>query len=136
MIARSPEVKSLGIPMGIPLFKIKDEVEKFNIKVLAFNSALYGDVSYRVMQVFAQFLPDLEVYSIDEALLGLDGFSQIDLLEYAQQIRARILQWIELTIVSVGKASPSPLLVLLNLGVCTPTTEPPDIPPNGQNWEQ
>jgi nucleotidyltransferase/DNA polymerase involved in DNA repair len=59
VVARSPEVKALGIPMGVPLFKIKPEVEKYNIKVLSSNYALYGDMSHRVMQVLAQFSPDL-----------------------------------------------------------------------------
>jgi len=67
--------------MGVPLFKIKHEVEKHNIKVLSSNYALYGDMSHRVMQVLAQFSPDLEVYLIDEVFLGLDRFEHIDLID-------------------------------------------------------
>jgi DNA polymerase V len=113
VVARSPEVKALGIPMGVPLFKIKHEVDKHNIKVLSSNYALYGDMSHRVMQVLAQFSPELEVYSIDEAFLGLDGFEHIDLMDYGQQIRARVLQWTGIP-VSVGIGCTKVLAKLAN----------------------
>jgi nucleotidyltransferase/DNA polymerase involved in DNA repair len=35
---------------------------------------LYGDMSRRVMEMPSAFTPDLEIYSIDEAFLGMDGF--------------------------------------------------------------
>ena len=38
------------------------------------NYTLYGDMSARVMDVLSRFTPDLEIYSIDEAFLGMDGF--------------------------------------------------------------
>jgi DNA polymerase V len=31
-------------------------------------------MSSRVMNVLSSFTPDLEIYSIDEAFLGMDGF--------------------------------------------------------------
>jgi DNA polymerase V len=113
VVARSPEVKALGIPMGVPLFKIKHEVEKHSIKVMSSNYALYGDMSHRVMQVLAQFSPDLEVYSIDEAFLGFDGFEQIDLVDYGMQIKARVLQWTGIP-VSVGIGCTKVLAKLAN----------------------
>jgi DNA polymerase V len=113
VVARSPEVKALGIPMGMPLFKIKHEVEKHNIKVMSSNYALYGDMSHRVMQVLAQFSPDLEVYSIDEAFLGFDGFEHIDLVDYGRQIKARVLQWTAIP-VSVGIGRTKVLAKLAN----------------------
>jgi DNA polymerase V len=109
----SPEVKALGIPMGMPLLKIKHEVDKHNIKVLSSNYALYGNMSHRVMQVLAQFSPDLEVYSIDEVFLGLDGFEHIDLMDYGLQIRARVLQWTGIP-VSVGIGCTKVLAKLAN----------------------
>ncbi len=113
VVARSPEVKALGIPMGVPLFKIKHEVEKHNIKVMSSNYALYGDMSHRVMQVLAQFSPDLEVYSIDEAFLGFDGFEHIDLMDYGIQIKAKVLQWTGIP-VSVGIGCTKVLAKLAN----------------------
>ncbi len=43
------------------------------------------------MSVLSQFTPDLEIYSIDEAFLGLQGFG--DRLEsHARAMRAAVLQ--------------------------------------------
>ena len=67
VISRSNEAKAVGVPMGVPLFKIKDLVKEKNIEVFSSNYALYGDLSNRVMTILGQFSPNLEIYSIDEA---------------------------------------------------------------------
>jgi DNA polymerase V len=48
-IARSNEAKALEIKMGVPLFQIKDIVEKYKVICLSSNYTLYGDMSARVM---------------------------------------------------------------------------------------
>lgn len=73
VVARSPEAKTLGITMGVPLFKIRHLVEAHDIKVYSSNYALYGDMSQRVMGVLQSFTPDVEIYSIDEAFMLLGG---------------------------------------------------------------
>ncbi len=73
VIARSNEVKALGIKMGEPLFKCKHLVIKHDIQVFSSNFALYGDMSARVMNTLAQFAPAMEIYSVDEAFLSLQG---------------------------------------------------------------
>ena len=40
------------------------------------NYTLYGDMSSRVMEVLSRFTPDLEIYSIDEAFIGMDGLAR------------------------------------------------------------
>jgi len=87
VIARSNEAKALGIKMGEPAFKIKELIEKANVAVFSSNYTLYGDMSQRVMNTLASFTPDIEIYSIDEAFLGLHGFSYVDLMDYARHIR-------------------------------------------------
>ena len=72
-VARSNEAKALGIKMGDPLFKIRDIVEKNGVAVFSGNFALYGDMSRRVQEVLRSYSPSIEVYSIDEAFLDLDG---------------------------------------------------------------
>lgn len=91
VVARSPEVKALGITMGIPLFKIRDLVEQHHIHLFSSNYALYGDMSRRVMQTLAHFTPDLEVYSIDEAFLDLSGFTPLN--AHAHRIQSTVQQW-------------------------------------------
>lgn len=73
VIARSKEAKTLGIPMGIPVFQIRDLLKKQGIIACSSNYTLYGDMSHRVMQTLQRFTPTLQAYSIDEAFLHLDG---------------------------------------------------------------
>lgn len=97
VVARSAEVKSIGIPMGIPWFKIQKEAKQYGIIAFSSNYALYADMSNRVVDVLGQFSPNLEVYSIDESFLDLTGF-QRDLVEYGHEIRERIQQWLGLAV--------------------------------------
>ena len=86
VIARSNEAKALGIPMGAPAFQIKQLLNKHNIHVFSSNYALYGDMSARVMNILSNFSPELEVYSIDEIFLKLEGFNLYDLTQYGLQV--------------------------------------------------
>jgi DNA polymerase V len=101
VVARSPEVKRLGIQMGVPLFKIRDLVERHNIQVFSSNYCLYSDLSHRVMTSLQRFSPAVEIYSIDEAFLGLTLNQRNP--DYGQQIRRTIQQWVGIP-VSVGIA--------------------------------
>ena len=65
-IARSEEAKSLGVKMGAPLHLIRDKVAAHGIRVFSSNYTLYGDISRRVVEVYEEFAPSDEVYSIDE----------------------------------------------------------------------
>jgi DNA polymerase V len=88
VVARSQEVKDLGIKMGVPIFQIKDLVKHYNIKVFSSNYALYGDISSRVMSTISSYCPNYEVYSIDEIFLDLKGFDKhFDIVEYCKEIR-------------------------------------------------
>jgi DNA polymerase V len=78
VVARSQEAKDIGIPMGVPLFKVQDTIKKYNVNVLSSNYELYGDMSMRVMQMLRQFSPDIEEYSIDEAFLKIDEDNPVD----------------------------------------------------------
>jgi len=93
VIARSNEAKAIGIPMGAPAFKNRELFEKYGVKVFSSNYAFYGDMSARVMDILAEFTPELEIYSIDEAFLRLNGFEKMNLLNYAQQIRHAVIRW-------------------------------------------
>ena len=95
VIARSNEAKELGIPMGAPYYQHKSFIQKNNVKVFSSNYQFYGDMSQRVMKSLRIMLPnqDVEVYSIDEAFLRLDGFVMRDLFDWALGVRNNILQW-------------------------------------------
>lgn len=74
-IARSNEAKALGVKMGDAYHLNKQQWARWGVRVFSSNYTLYGDVSARVMRVLSDFTPDLEIYSIDEAFLGLSGFA-------------------------------------------------------------
>ncbi|KAB2832153.1 MAG: Y-family DNA polymerase, partial [Caedimonadaceae bacterium] len=100
-ISRSSEAKALGIPMGAPLFKIRDIIEKYNVHLFSANFSLYGDISSRVMEVLKAFSPTVEVYSIDEAFLDLSLLSQDELFAYGCNIKKIVKKWTGIP-VSVG----------------------------------
>ena len=93
VISRSDEAKALQLPMGAPIFKWENFCKSNNIHVLSSNYPLYGDMSSRVMNILKQFTPEVEVYSIDEAFLKLEGFTNYNLEDYGLQMRQRILKW-------------------------------------------
>jgi DNA polymerase V len=91
VVARSAEAKKLRIPMGIPFFKIKHLVKQHDIKVFSSNYALYGDMSRRVMNIISQYVPDMEIYSIDEAFIDFTN-CDFNLFDYCKFLREKILQ--------------------------------------------
>ena len=111
IVARSAEAKALGLKMGEPYFKVREVLERHKVAVFSSNYTLYGDMSQRVMKTLQQFSPEVEIYSIDEAFLNLEGFR--DLPELARQIRETVRQWTGLP-VSVGIAPTKTLAKLAN----------------------
>jgi DNA polymerase V len=113
IISRSDEAKALGIPMGAPEFKVRDELKQKNITVFSSNYALYGDLSSRVMAILGQFTPNMEVYSIDEAFLNFDGMKIDDYQQYGLEMKKRTLKWLSIP-VSVGFAPTKALAKVAN----------------------
>ena len=93
IISRSDEAKKLGIPMGAPIFKYRSLIANHDVKVFSSNYSLYGDMSSRVMSILKQFTPDIQVYSIDESFLKLEGFEDYNLTDYGMLMKNRILKW-------------------------------------------
>ena len=94
VIARSAEAKKMGIGMGVPWFKVKDSFLSRGGKVFSSNFTFYGDMSARVMNILEGFVPEVEVYSIDEAFLGLDSLEEhYNLYEFGCHIRSLVKQW-------------------------------------------
>ena len=112
VIARSNEAKALGIAMGAPWHLHRDRIAADGVVVRSSNYTLYGDMSSRVMRVLSGFTSDLEIYSIDEAFLAMDGFG--DRLErHAWALRAAVFQWTGIP-VSVGIAPTKTLAKVAN----------------------
>lgn len=103
VIARSQEVKDLGIPMGIPVFKIRHLVEIYDIQIFSSNFSLYGDISNRIMSIIRSGNSEIEVYSIDEAFVTINP-RYTDPVEYATKLRNKIYQWTGIPVsIGIGK---------------------------------
>lgn len=130
-MARSNESKAMGIKMGTPFFKIRDKVESGNLIVRSSNYSLYGDLSSRVMSILAAAVPKIEIYSIDEAYLCVDGIDKKKLEVLCPELVRRIRKWVGIP-VSIGIASTKTLAKVANhfakkypgyKGVCRIATE-------------
>ncbi len=66
-VAMSNEAKAIGITRGVPLYQVRDLVDRYNVRVFSSNFRLYGDMSARVMSILSEMAPEVEVYSIDES---------------------------------------------------------------------
>lgn len=101
IVARSQEVKDLGIPMGVPYFQVKDICNKEKIVLFSSNFTLYRDISSRVMSTLRAQVGDCEVYSIDEAFFAVpDSTTEEDLAS----LRATIIEKTGIP-VSIGVAA-------------------------------
>ncbi len=114
-VARSAEVKALGIKMGEPWFKMRDIANQHGIVAYSSNYTLYGDMSNRVATVLKDFSPEIEVYSIDESFLRVENVSRLygGNLPLGVQMRARVKQWTGLP-VCVGFGRSKTLAKLAN----------------------
>ena len=106
-VARSNEVKALGVKMGQPWFQMQDLARQHGIVGLSSNYTLYGDMSNRIMTILRTYSPHVEVYSIDESFVSLNGLAGLWASPTAmgQHMRAKILQWTTLPVcVGVGQS--------------------------------
>ncbi len=113
VIARSPEAKALGVPMGAPEFQWRKRLRDWNVAVFSSNYELYGDMSARVMTVLRRFSTAMEAYSIDEAFLSLDGMTWAQLAACAREIRQTVRRWTGIP-VGVGVGTTKLLAKLAN----------------------
>ena len=113
VIARSQEVKDLGIKMGVPWFKVQNLARHHKIIVFSSNYTLYADMSNRVMKIISEFALNQEVYSVDECFLDLAGFKHLGLTNYGQRIRSTINKLVGMP-VCVGIGASKTLAKLAN----------------------
>ena len=92
VVSRSNEVKALGIKMGVPLYQIRDLVEKHHIACFSSNFSLYGDLSARVMSLLRKHTTRFEQYSIDEGFITLDHVPPAERKTYCENLVREIYQ--------------------------------------------
>lgn len=124
-IAFTKEAKALGFgQMCEAYFKIKDRIRKNKVAVFSSNYAYYDDISKRVMDVLRDFSPHVEVYSVDEAFIHIEGEEGFDFEGLGREIRSEILRRVGMP-VGVGISRTKVLAKMANKlskkhnGVCT-----------------
>lgn len=105
VIARSDEVRAVGIKMGEPFFKARERLEAIGARVLSSNYTFYGDMSRRVMETLEVCAAEVSgsaavyPYSIDEAFVsvpcpaGPPEAVREAAEAWAAEVRARVLCW-------------------------------------------
>lgn len=89
-VARSDEAKAIGIKMGEPLHLLRDKIKAHGVRVFSSNYTLYGDISRRIVEVYEDFSPSVEIYSIDECFLDFSGFRDRD--AHARTMRSEVMR--------------------------------------------
>jgi DNA polymerase V len=104
IISRSAEAKAIGVEMGTPTHEVIDFLKQHNVQMCSSNYALYADLSERVMESLRILAPKVEVYSIDEAFLDLQGLAcEPDLSVFGLNIKNTVYQWVGLPVcVGIG----------------------------------
>ncbi len=112
-VSCSPEAKQIGIPVGVPVFQYRKEIEKHGVVMCSSNYALYSDMSSRVMKVLADCASEIEVYSIDEAFLRFHQAPGGEIMRFASHLRQQVRKKTGIP-VSVGVAVSKTLAKLAN----------------------
>jgi len=110
-VARSNELKALGVPMGAPAFQYQAIITKHNVVTFSANFRLYADLSKRVMAIIQQHAPRTQIYSIDEAFIDMSGVKE--LITFSRTLRTKIMRWTGIP-VSIGIGSTKTLAKLAN----------------------
>jgi len=113
IVARSQEVKDLGIKMATPVHQVQHLINRHKIQLFSSNYTLYADMSSRVMQCLESYAPQLEVYSIDESFLDLSGVCDNNATAYGHQIKKTVFKTTGIP-VCVGMAPTKTLAKLAN----------------------
>ncbi len=125
VVARSQEVKDMGISMGVPYFQIKDIIKDNGVTCFSSNFALYRDISARVFTVLRSLCATVEQYSIDEAFFRVTGTDVATIQSELSRIKNAVEQRVGIP-VSVAAAQTKTLAKLVNaqakrtggIGIC------------------
>jgi len=105
VVAKSYDAKALGITTGMPVWEARKLAPQ--AVFLASDFRYYGQMSDKVFAILHSCTPDIEIYSIDEGFMDMNGIRSLwrkSFVQLADDIRQRIWQQTGIT-VSVGIAN-------------------------------
>lgn len=103
-VAMSAEAKELGITRGMAMFKARDLIRRAGVVVISGRHRLYGNLSARVMSTVESVVPDIEVYSVDEAFIHFPDADPETVEQVAREILTKVRRNVGVP-ASVGIAS-------------------------------
>ena len=91
-VSRSAEAKAIGVKMGMPAFKIREEFlsKGVDVAMCSSNYTLYGDMSRRAMKILKDIAGNVDVYSIDEAFVDFGSMAAEEVVALGREIVARV----------------------------------------------
>ncbi len=114
IVALTQEAKDLGLKRGDAVFKVRELIEKHNVKLFSTNMPLYASMSKRIVSILKKSFASVENYSIDESFCYLDGYeSLVSLEKYMREIVQKIALYTDIP-VSVGIAPTKTLAKVAN----------------------
>ncbi|ATX79140.1 DNA polymerase-4/DNA polymerase V [Mariprofundus aestuarium] len=102
MVAKTYDAKAVGITTGMPIWEAKKLLP--HATYLSADFRFYGLISEKMFSILRRYSPDMEVYSIDEGFLDLNGTMMLWKKDYkgiAHDIRRTVHREVGIT-VSVG----------------------------------
>ena len=103
VISRSNEAKALGIPMGLPAFKIREYTNPNNVITLSCRHIIYRDISDRIMSLIGSEVENLQIYSVDECFFKVPYNDDESNYNFVAKLAAKVKQCIGIP-VSIGVA--------------------------------
>ena len=103
VVARSNEAKKMGIKAGTPYFQLAQQYPNNKIAVFSSNYELYGELTSRVVEIIRQEAPAYFRYSIDECFVYWQGFADVNLKQWGENLHKRIKRSVGMP-VSIGLA--------------------------------
>jgi len=105
VVAKSYDAKALGVSTGMPVWEARKLAPQ--AVFLAADFRYYGQVSDKLFAILRIYSPDIEVYSIDEGFMDMNGIRSLwhkSFRQLADAIRQSVSHQIGIT-VSVGIAN-------------------------------
>ena len=102
IVAKTYDAKAKGINTGMPVWEAKKLMP--HAVYLPADFAYYGQMSDKLFAILARYSPEVEVYSIDEGFVGMNGIRSLwrrGFAEIADMIRAAVKHEVGIT-VSIG----------------------------------
>lgn len=102
VLSKSYDLKKKGVTTGMPIWEAKKKAP--DLMALPADFEWYNDISFRLVEVLKSWTPSVEVYSVDEAFLDIQGFRRLYKKDYgaiAFEIKEDIKKRIGIT-VSMG----------------------------------